>query len=241
MTTAGYDAALVDGVRAALAAAGDPDRAAGQQRYMRSAMPFHGIATPELRQVVRPLLRAHPPTDRATWEASVRELWDGASHREERYAALELAEHRAARPWQDPSALPLHRHLVVTGAWWDLVDRVASRLVGGVLLDHREAVTPLMDAWADEADLWLRRTAILSQLKHRRATDTALLGRCVLANLEGSRFGDEFFVRKAIGWALREHARTDPAWVLDLVRDHGHRMSALTRREALKHLTPTTP
>lgn len=230
------DEALVSQVRALLAAAGDPERAAGQQRYMKSQMPFHGIASPELRRIVRPLLREHPPADRATWEATVRELWDGATHREERYAALSLAEDRAARGWQDPAVLGLYRHLVVTGAWWDLVDWTATRLVGGVLLAHRAEVTPVMDGWAVADDLWLRRTAVLSQLMHKDATDTALLERCVVANLEGSAFGSEFFVRKAIGWALRQHARTDPGWVVALVSSLGDRLSGLSRREALKHV-----
>lgn len=232
----GYDAALVAEVRAALEAAGDPVRAAQQQAYMKSLMPFHGITSPELRRIVDPLLRAQAPGDRVTWEATVRELWDGAGHREERYAALALAQHRSARAWQDPDVLGLHRHLVVTGAWWDLVDEIATRLVGPVLLAHRDEVTPVMDAWATADDLWLRRVSVLAQLRHKVATDTALLERVVVANLEGSRFGGEFFVRKAIGWALREHAKTDPAWVLDLLARHASRVSGLTRREATKHL-----
>ncbi|WP_238335862.1 DNA alkylation repair protein [Serinicoccus kebangsaanensis] len=232
----GYDVALVDELRAALAAAGDPGRAAGQQAYMKSALPFHGITSPELRRVVDPLLRAHPMPDRATWEATVRELWDGVTHREQWYAALALARHRTARDWQDPGTLPLYRHLTVTGAWWDVVDEIASRLVGPVLLGHRATVTPVMDDWSVGDDLWLRRVAILSQLRHRADTDTDLLGRTVTANLEGSRFGSEFFIRKAVGWALREHAKTDPAWVLALVDAHRDRLSGLSVREATKHL-----
>lgn len=235
-STVGYDEALVTRLRAALAAAGDPGRAAGQQAYMKSALPFHGIASPELRRIVTPLLREHAPADRAGWEATVRELWDGATHREQRYSALALAQHRSARAWQYPGVLPLHRHLVVTGAWWDLVDETATRLVGPVLLAHRDAVTPVMDAWSVEDDLWLRRVAVLAQLKHKKQTDTALLERVVLANLEGSPFGSQFFIRKAIGWALREHAKTDPGWVRDLVDRQTGRMSGLTVREATKHL-----
>lgn len=232
----GYDATLVAQIRSALAQAGDPERAVGQQAYMKSTLPFHGLTTPELRRIVTPLLRQHAPSERGTWEATVRELWDGATHREQRYAALALAEHRSARSWQDPGVLGLHRHLIVTGAWWDMVDLIATRLVGPVLRAHRETVTPVLDAWASEDDLWLRRTAILAQLLHREETDTALLERCLEANLEGSRFGSEFFIRKAIGWALREHAKTDPAWVLALVDRQADRLSGLSRREATKHL-----
>lgn len=229
---------VVDAVRATLAPAGDPERARGQQAYMRSAMPYRGITAPELRTLLRPVLAAWAPgLDRAGWEAAVRALWDGATHREERYAAIALARHRVARPWQDPSVLDLYRHLVVTGAWWDLVDPVAADLVGPVLLGHRAEVTPVLDAWATGDDLWLRRTAVLAQLTHGAATDTALLSRVLEANLDDSRpFGREFFVRKAVGWALRQHARTDPAWVRAWVAAHEDRLSGLSRREALKHL-----
>jgi len=232
----GYDAALVRELRAALAAAGDPQRAAGQQAYMRSTMPFHGLTSPEVDRAVRAAVRDHTPTDRQVWEATVRELWDGATHREQRYTALAVAEHRCARAWQDPEVLDLYGHLVRTGGWWDLVGRTATRLVGPVLLSRRAEVTPLMDEWALEDDLWLRRTAILSQLKHRAATDRDLLERVVAANLEGSRFGSEFFVRKALGWALREHAKTDPAWVLGILERYADRVSPLARREATRHL-----
>ena len=72
----------------------------------------------------------------------MRALWDEATHREERYAALALGRHRLARDWRDPASLDLWRHLVVTGAWWDLVDETASHLVGDVLARHRAAATP---------------------------------------------------------------------------------------------------
>ena len=104
---------------------------------MKSAMPYYGITAPRLKQTLRPILATYAPADRATWDETVRELWDGATHREERYAATALARHRAARAWQDPAALDLYRHLVVTGAWWDHVDEIAAHLVGGVLARHR--------------------------------------------------------------------------------------------------------
>lgn len=204
---------------------------------MKSEMPFHGVSSPEVRRIVGSLLRSHALIARETWEATIRELWDGATHREQRYAALALARHRSARPWQDPEVLALYRHLVETGAWWDVVDEAAAWLVGPVLLAHRVEVTPIMGAWAVEDEgLWLRRVAILAQLKHKGDTDTALLERVVVANLEGSTFGSEFFIRKAIGWALREHAKTDPEWVVGLLERHDARVSGLTRREATKHL-----
>jgi 3-methyladenine DNA glycosylase AlkD len=230
--------ALVEAVRAALAGAGDPERAVQQQRYMRSSLPFRGLSSPELRALLRPVLAdpTHRVSTAAEWEATVRHLWDGAAYREERYAALALARHRSAATWRTPDALPLYRHLVVTGAWWDLVDDVASHLVAPLLREHRTEVTPAIREWAVADDLWLRRCAILSQLGSRTATDTVLLEEVIGSNVEGSPYGSEFFVRKAIGWALRDHARSDPEWVRDLLVRHGDRLSGLSRREAAKHL-----
>ena len=115
----------------------------------------------------------------------MRGLWDGATHREERYAAIALAGHRAYRGWQDPGALPLYAHLVTTGAWWDLVDQVAADRVGAILLHHRDEVGPLMREWARADDLWLRRSAILSQLTFKEQTDTQLLRRLHRAESRG--------------------------------------------------------
>ena len=122
-----------------------------------------------------------------------------------------------------------------------MVDEVAGHLVGQVLLDHRTPVTPVMDAWSvDPESLWIRRTAMLSQLRHAERTDTDLLARALVANLDDTTFGREFFVRKALGWALRQHARTDAEWVRTFVRTHADRLSGLSRREALKHLQTGT-
>jgi 3-methyladenine DNA glycosylase AlkD len=223
---------LVSTVRAALREAGDPDIAAGQQAYMKSSMPYYGLPAPVLKRVLRPILTEHAPQDRETWEATVRELWDDATHREERYAATALARHRAARPWQDPESLGLYRHLVVTGAWWDHVDEIASHLVGDVLAGHRAEVTPVMRAWARDDDLWVRRTAVLSQVRHRGDTDTDLLHDVVAANLDDT----SFWLRKAIGWALRDYSRSDPEWVRSEVDRLGPRLSGLSRREAIRRL-----
>jgi len=227
---------FIDAVRDALAAAGDPERAVQQQAYMKSAMPYYGLTAPQLRALLRPLLVEHRFEDRATWEATACRLWDEAGHREERYAALGLLRHRAYRTRVDVDLLPLLEHLVRTGAWWDFVDEVAAHLVGQVLLDERAVVTPVMAAWAIDDHLWIRRTAMLCQLRHRDRTDTGLLEHVLVANLDDTEHGKEFFIRKALGWALREHARTDAAWVLDFVGTHADRLSGLSRREALKHL-----
>ncbi len=234
----GPDRRAVEAIRGALEAAGNPERAAAQQAYLKSAMPHRGISSPDREALLRPIL-ADPelaPAGRGVWEATVRELWDQATYREERYAALALSGQRAARTWQDVGTLDLYRHLVVTGAWWDLVDPLAVDRVGPILLSHRAAATPVIWDWAEDDSLWLRRTAILAQLKHKDATDPALLSHAIDSNLEGTPHGREFFVRKAIGWALRQHTRTDPEWVVRFIDRRGSRLSGLSRREALKHL-----
>jgi len=223
---------MIDEIRAALAGAGDPEQAVRQQAYMKSAMPYRGITSPELKALLRPLLAAYLPANRETWETDVRGLWDGATHREERYAALALARHRKAKPWQDVDTLELYRHLIVSGAWWDLVDEVASHLVGGVLANHRTDATPVIRAWAVDDDLWLRRTAVLAQLRRKGDTDLDLLQFAVEGNVDDT----SFWLRKAIGWALRSYAATDPDWVRAEVDRLGDRLSGLSRREALKHL-----
>lgn len=108
--------------------------------------------------------------------------------------------------------------------------------MGPILAADRERVTPMIEAWSVADDLWLRRVAILSQLGAKGDTDTTLLADCVQHNLVGSPFGEEFFIRKAIGWALREHAKTDAAWVRSFLGEHHDRLSPLSRREAAKHL-----
>jgi 3-methyladenine DNA glycosylase AlkD len=226
------DRRLVTAVRAVLAEAGDPAIAEKQQAYMKSAMPYYGLPAPRLKTVLRPLLSGWAPDSRGQWEATILALWDEATHREERYAAIAVARYRPARPWLEPGSMELWRHLVVTGAWWDVVDEVATHLVGDVLLLHRAETTPVLRAWATDDDLWIRRTAVISQVGHQGEVDPSLLRHAVEANVADSTF----WLRKAIGWALRDYARTDPDWVRTEVSRLGDRLSGLSRREATKHL-----
>lgn len=226
------DPGLVAELRSRLRAAGDPVRAPAMQAYLKSELPFHGVPAPTCRAELRAALAAHPLPDRATWLATVLALWDGATHREERYAALAVVRDRRYAAYRDPLVLPLYRHLLVTGAWWDVVDDVASHLVGPLLLAHPVEVRPTVLGWATDGDRWLRRTAVICQLLAKDRTDVALLSAAVEANLDDP----DVFLRKAIGWALRQHARTDPGWVLDFVAGHADRISPLSRREALRHL-----
>ena len=114
------------------------------------------------------------------------------------------------------------------------MDTIASNRVGPILRANADAATPTMRSWAVHEDMSVRRTAILCQLGSKEQTDVDLLTSAIEQNLEGSAFGREFFVRKAIGWALREHAKSDEAWVVSFVRAHADQLAGLSRREALK-------
>lgn len=223
-------------VRRGLAELACPADGAAMQAYMKSEMPCLGVRSAEVQRVVREVTRQRPLPDAHTWEAVVRMLWDEASHREERYAAIWVAREPRHRRFRTPQSLDLYRHLVATGRWWDYVDQVASHLVGEQLREHPSDVTPVVDAWATDDDLWLRRTAILAQLMSRQDTDLALLEHTLTSNLLDSPHGSDFFIRKAVGWALRQHARVDPDWVLTFTTTYAGLLAPLSRREALKHL-----
>lgn len=221
-------------LRAGLAAAADPAAAPAMQAYMKSDLPYYGVRASSCRAVCTSVIAAHPLPDRAAWLAAVRRLWDEVTHREELYAALALLRDRRYAGHRDPGVLPVYRHVLVTGAWWDVVDDTAAHLVGPLLLAHPAEVGPVLRAWAVDEDRWLRRTAVIAQLMAKERTELDLLTTAIEANLDDR----DFFLRKAIGWALRQYARTDPDWVRAFVSDHAERLSPLSRREALKHLGP---
>ena len=223
---------LLLALRRELAARGEPARARGAQAYMKSAMPFHGVGAVPLRATCRELFAGLDLADAAAFRREVLGVFRGATHREEMYAAVELARWKRAAPFRDLDALPVWEEMVVTGAWWDVVDAVAAHLLGELLRRETRTMRREMLAWARCGDLWKRRSAILCQLGFKRDTDLGLLYACIEPAL-GSK---EFFLRKAIGWALRQYARTDPEGVRRYVGEHADRLSGLSRREATKHL-----
>jgi 3-methyladenine DNA glycosylase AlkD len=220
-------------LRAALRKVADPAKAPIMQAYMKSSMPYHGVQTPLLRATCRQVFADLDLSTSKQWQACVLEIWRGAKFREERYAALALAGDRRARPFQRPDAMRMYEEMIVTGAWWDFVDDIATHRVGDILKKYPQPMTRMMRTWARSRNLWKRRTAILCQLTFREATNVDLLHACIEPSLDSR----EFFLQKAIGWALRQHARVDPEGVRAYVLANQSRMAPLSRREALKHLT----
>lgn len=229
--------ALVEALRRRLADLADPARAPGAQAYMKSAMPFYGVAAKSLRAACKEVFAAHALATPEAWRAAALRLWREATHREERYAAIELTGARPYRkaPFQELEALPMYEEMIVSGAWWDYVDVLAVHRVGAYLLRaYPAAMKRTLLAWARGDDLWKRRSAILSQIAFKAGTDLDLFERCIAPSLQRR----EIWLRKAIGWALRQHAWTDPGWVVGYVKRHEDELSPLSKREALKHCGP---
>ena len=224
--------ALIVAIDQQLHALADPERAIKQQAYMKSAIPYYGVAMPDVRRIARSCHKDNPLGSEEDFESTIRSMWDDVTHREQWYAALTVATAKATKPFRTVDRLPMYKHLIVTGAWWDVVDDAASHLVGPLVSTDRGIVKPLMQEWAVDDDMWLRRTAIICQLGAKADTDVDLLAAAIEQNIDSK----EFFLRKAIGWALREYSRTDPSWVNSYVNAHRERLSALSIREATKHL-----
>ncbi len=202
------------------------------QAYMKSAMPYHGVPTPLLRRVFKTSFADVQFANAAQWQAQVLELWRKAQFREERYAALHLAGDRRAQAFQTPAAMKMYEELIVSGAWWDYVDDIASHRVGPILRGHPASMRRKMLSWSKSADIWKRRSAIICQLGFKQDTDLALLYACIEPSLDSR----EFFLRKAIGWALRQYAWTDPTEIRRYVDGNRARLSPLSCREALKNI-----
>lgn len=223
---------LIAALRERLERQADPRQAEAMQAYMKCAMPFAGVRAPAQQRIFREVFAAHRLASFGAWRATILTLAREARVREERYVAIALAEARRYQEYQTLAALPIYEELIVSGAWWDLVDGPAIHGVGGLHRGFPEPMADVLRRWSVADDRWLRRAAILAQTQHKAATDEALLVACIEPNLRDP----DFFIRKAIGWALREYAKTRPEAVREYVRTHEEALSPLSRREALKHL-----
>jgi 3-methyladenine DNA glycosylase AlkD len=203
----------------------DPAAAPGMGKYMRERFPFLGIKTPLRRKLEREALAGLGAPDEDGLAAFAKGLWDMAE-REFQYAGCDtLARHQRRLTL---ASLPLLETLITSKSWWDTVDALAARVAGPIVLRH-PAAAAWMDRWLEHENLWLRRSALLHQLTYRAQTDEDRLFRYCLARA-GER---EFFIRKAIGWALRQYSWTDPGAVRAFVAAHEAELPALSRREAL--------
>lgn len=220
--------AAVSTLRADLSASANADDAVHMAAYMRDRFPFLGVKTPARRSISRPLVRASTSADSQQLVELV-DLLRVQQEREFHYVASDVLRANGTR--LTPTTIDRVSRWVRTDAWWDTVDAIASPTVG-VMVQHHPELLAVMDRWVEGDEMWLARTAIIHQLRFGAGTDVDRLFGYALARADD----DEFFIRKAIGWALRQYARTDPTAVRQFVDEHVERFSGLTIREATKHL-----
>jgi len=190
---------------------------------------MYGISAPDRRK----LLRGVTLHNFAEYESIIRDLWSSPI-RDEQYLAIDIAT--KFKGFRTLEAWPLYIEMVETTSWWDLLDPVAIGLVGELALHEKDTVEEQLVIWRTHDSMWARRASILAHLKHKSETNLELLEETIVALIDER----EFFVRKAIGWVLRDYSRTDPDWVRGFVRKHKTRLSSLSQREALKHLGSDT-
>ncbi|MFD8999718.1 DNA alkylation repair protein [Streptomyces sp. NPDC059582] len=219
---------VLERLTVAYPAAADPERAAVMRAYMKDVAPFLGLSSPERRALSRTVLEGTSRPDEADCTAIALRCWR-LPEREYQYFAVDYLRRHSARC--SAGLLPVARHLITTVPWWDTVDALAAHVVGA-LVEADPRLTADMDAWITDDDLWVARTALLHQLRFKERTDTdRLFAYC----LRQSGHTD-FFVRKAIGWCLREYAKTDPEAVRGFLARERGRFAPLSVREALKNI-----
>jgi 3-methyladenine DNA glycosylase AlkD len=204
----------------------DVDRAIAMSAYMKDHFPFLGIAAPVRQSSSKALFSSLKAKQKPLDTTCVLALWD-LPEREFQYTALEYL-HMCHKQLEE-SHLPLLELLICQKSWWDTVDSLAPLV--GMVVQRNPHLLEVMDSWATNQNFWLRRVAILHQLRFKQQTDQSRLFTYVKQNIQDK----EFFIRKAIGWALREYAKVNPNAVLKFVEDHPE-LSGLSKREALKHL-----
>ena len=208
-----------------LKAVANPDDAVAMKAYMKNKFEFLGVKTPARRKLVKAFFKQQTDSD-IDWNF-INEAWNNP-YRELQYAALDYLE--IHKKLLTPSDLPNLKKLAQTKSWWDTIDFL-DRLVGSIIARFPETKEIIL-AWSRDEDIWLRRLAIDHQLLRKEETDTELLEKILVNNLGQT----EFFINKAIGWALRDYSKTNPDWVRDFIERHRAEMATISIREGSKYL-----
>jgi len=196
--------------------------------YMKDHFAFYGVKSPLRKSLVREYWRdfREPAEEELKWLFEA--LWLD-EHRESQYFAMDLMQ--KVQKKMDPSWLPLMETFVLNKSWWDTVDSLASNPIGNILYRHPELIDDFTGRWMKSGNMWLQRTCLLYQLKYKKDLDFDRLSKFIVV-LIGSK---EFFINKAIGWALRQHSKVAPGDV-SLFLDTHPGLSNLSIREARKYL-----
>ena len=210
----------------------DPHRAVQQQRYMKSTMPYWGVKKPIIDKICAHIFSSARPVDSAAYCATIEYIFTHAQKREEWYAAVIYA--RKFSDYITPAHVCVYIALILQGQWWDIVDEVAVHLVGKALRESPQ-MPDQVRSWITHENIWIQRTALLVQLTYKKQTDFVLLTELIMHVAHKK----EFFIRKAIGWVLREYSKTNPVAVHAYITAHTHLLSPLSVREGLRRIVIT--
>jgi len=213
----------------ALADAADPVKAPQMQAYAKTEQPFYGVSAPIRKALFREAKKQFPIKDFGVYCDVVTQLWEGRT-REEMYMGLEVA--CGYKTFHTDHAFPFYEGLFPRASNWDTLDWIASSLISPLVLKNPAREKDLC-RWRRDENMWIRRASLLAHLRHGKNTNTDLLAETIVMLMHEK----EFFVRKAIGWVLRQYARTNPHWVRTFVAQHEASLSGLSKREALKHIS----
>ena len=200
-----------------------------QKAYLKDQFEFFGLKTPVRREIQKPFLQREYLPSKTEAMQITKELWK-RPEREFHYFGQELM--MKFKNKLDDGDLKFIEYMITHNSWWDTVDMIASHLVGAYFKTYPKKKRALMLKWSKSEDMWIRRTSLIFQLKYKDETDTELLTQVIENNL-GSK---EFFINKAIGWALRTYSAIDPEWVEDFVENHPD-LANLSKKEALRSIT----
>lgn len=210
----------------------NPEIAVYMKKYMKDQFEFYGIKTPVRKQITKEFFKKYGLLSEEDLEQVIRECWE-MDQREMQFFAIGMLERYIKR--SDRNIIDLLEYMIINKSWWDTVDGTASLLVGPLFKKHPALIKPRTTAWMDSGNIWLQRTCLLFQLNYKTATDLDLLFDFI------DRLSDSkvFWIRKAIGWILREYSKTDSETVQRFVDTH--QLSPLSRREALKVINRKFP
>ncbi len=205
----------------------NPENAEPMAKYMKNLFPYLGIKTPERREISKKFFKEYGLPKTSDFEEIIRDLWE-LPEREFQYFAVGMMI--KFKDKVDKNIIDFYEYLITTKSWWDSVDGIASWLVGSLFQRFPEMIETYIPKWLKSENMWLQRTVILFQLNYKEKTDVMLLGKSIMIVANSK----EFFIRKAIGWALREYSKTDAQAVINFVGNN--ELAPLSKREALKWL-----
>ncbi|ASW43310.1 DNA alkylation repair protein [Clostridium isatidis] len=204
----------------------NPNNAAPMKAYMKNKFEFLGIKTPLRRELEKPFFKKldkNSPIDREF----VKSLWK-EEYREFQYLGVDYLIKEKKKLQQDD--IHFIKELIINKSWWDTIDLIASHLVGEICQKYPELIDEYILKWSQDKNIWLRRTAILFQLKYKENTNTEVLEKVILNNNKDN----EFFIEKAIGWVLREYSKSNKEWVSNFIVSNN--LSKLSIKEGSKYL-----